>query len=181
MEAARVQLDAAIRLVFSGGEPVVARTLAGAASVIVHDICKARGTTEFWSQMVTSALGMSERDYFRIARRSANFFKHADDDPDSSLDFDPLDTDVAIFTTTLDLHGLRALSLAEIVFQRWYLCLDRGNRDSDSEVGTLIKDAFPGIERMRRDEQLAFGARELARAERDRWGGQLPMPARGWT
>jgi hypothetical protein len=90
-DAAKRQLEAAIRLWFFDGDPVSIHTLAAAAHQLVHDLGKARG-------MGTILRDLPDvRPEFKKEMRAAiasdeNFFKHADRDPEALLDFKPVTT-----------------------------------------------------------------------------------------
>jgi hypothetical protein len=90
-DAAKRQLEAAIRLWFFDGDPVSIHTLAAAAHQLVHDLGKARG-------IATTLRELSNvRPEFRKQMRAAiahdeNFFKHAERDPDALLEFKPITT-----------------------------------------------------------------------------------------
>jgi hypothetical protein len=88
LTAARRQLNTGIVLWFSEADPVSIHTLVAAAHEIIHAIFKRRGQEDLLFD------NLRVKDEHRNAwiasiRRNANFFKHADRDPDGVLDFDP--------------------------------------------------------------------------------------------
>ena len=82
LDAARRQLETAIRIYFSEGDPVATHTLAAAAHQLLADLSKARGSAPM---LTDSLLRMIRQDQVKQARdrfnAAANFFKHADRDP----------------------------------------------------------------------------------------------------
>jgi len=83
LEAAKRQLHMAIKLWFADADAVSVHTLACAAHQIVHDINSNRKGSDL---LLDSALIKDEfrRDYVNEMRKAMNFFKHADNDPDTN-------------------------------------------------------------------------------------------------
>jgi hypothetical protein len=89
IEAARRQLDTAIELWFMEKDEVSVHTLAYAAYQIIHDINVHRGTAHeglFETSMIKDEY---RSDWNKLVRKPANFFKHADNDPDGTVEFTP--------------------------------------------------------------------------------------------
>jgi hypothetical protein len=106
LDAARRQLHAAIREWFCGGDPVVIHTLACAAYEIIHDISLKRNPNR--SDLLFDSDHIKDeyrRDWKDLLRKPANFFKHADRDGDSVIEFNPKQSDGFI------LFSIRGVSL----------------------------------------------------------------------
>jgi len=88
MEAAQSQLNTAIRLFFSNEDPISAHTLAGAASVIIVDLIERKKPEEAWEKHAQDVCKISRKQYYEMARKAQNFFKHARSDSGKSFDFD---------------------------------------------------------------------------------------------
>src|SRR5882672_9854617 len=88
LDAARRQLDEAIRMFFERRDTVAIHTLASAASQVLADIGKNRGIYG-WTR--NKGIVKPERwDEFRaVITHFENFFKHADKDPNATCDFRP--------------------------------------------------------------------------------------------
>jgi hypothetical protein len=85
IDAARRQIDAAIRMLFDNGDPVAIHTLAAAGGRILRDLCGAKGTP--MHQMFKGVIRPDkEKEFWEAMNRPANFFKHADRDADEILD-----------------------------------------------------------------------------------------------
>lgn len=85
-EAARRQVDAAIRMLFRNEDPVAIYTLAGASLRILRDIAAKR--SDSYMHDITNLMvkpGM-EKEFWRQWHAPANFLKHADKDPDAILE-----------------------------------------------------------------------------------------------
>jgi hypothetical protein len=90
VEAARRQLDTAIELWFGEDDPVSVHTLAFAAYEVFHFVSEHRNPNRrdliFDTFMIKDEF---RRDWNRVIRSHANFFKHADRDPEEVVEFDP--------------------------------------------------------------------------------------------
>lgn len=92
VEAARRQLDTAIRLWFRGEDPVSVHTLACSAYQILNDICQSE-------ELLYNSLLIkddSRKEAIRILKLNCNFFKHANKDPDGVTEFNPASNEVFI-------------------------------------------------------------------------------------
>lgn len=91
LDAAKRQLETAIRLYFSEGDPVSIHTLAAAAYDVIHDITAKRGAEPML--LKDRMLDYVKPEYKKMLgeklNAAANFFKHADRDPEATLDFNP--------------------------------------------------------------------------------------------
>jgi hypothetical protein len=98
LDAARLQLDAAIEIYFVSENPVALHTLTAAAYNILRDIAIKEGSeypfikTTFISEYPESKHKML-RDFINGPE---NFFKHADRDPAGTITFDPELTEVLL-------------------------------------------------------------------------------------
>jgi len=105
IDAACRQLNTAILLWFSDGDPVAIHTLACSAHQIVHDINHKRGGLD----LIYDNLNFKDeyrREVIKHLKQAYNFFKHADTDPDASIEFDSKVTEWFILYTSLGLELL---------------------------------------------------------------------------
>jgi hypothetical protein len=124
IEAARRQLDTAIELWFMEKDEVSVHTLAYAAYQIIHDINAHRRTAH--EGLFETAMIKDEHraDWNKLVRKPANFFKHADNDPDGTVEFTPVSN---LMFLTYGVHGLGFLlqesggvsSPQERIFSLW--------------------------------------------------------------
>jgi len=88
LEAARRQLDTAIRLYFSNADPVSIHTLAAAALDLLKDLDEhGPKTGTFYDHLQTNVKPEYLQQARNIFRAPQNFFKHADADPEKVLEF----------------------------------------------------------------------------------------------
>lgn len=90
VQVAQTQLKTAIRLWFHDGDPVSIHTLAYAAYEIIHFVSKKRNRTK---QLIFDTLSVKEEyrsKWAKTIKEHANFFKHANNDADGTIDFNPV-------------------------------------------------------------------------------------------
>ena len=145
-DAAARQLQSAIRLFLADGDPVAVHTLASAAAQLTADLMKAKGGMSF----VRSAAMVKEdrrREVMKTMAAPENFFKHADRDPDESIEFNPETTEFFIFAALAELQALTGkLPQEGLIFQMWFLLTHEGML-LENESTRTIRD---GLERVRR-------------------------------
>jgi len=125
IDAARRQLATAIDLWFNDKDAVSIHSLAYAAYDVIHTLSKKHGrrqTLILDSDLVKDEHRKVSRD---AVRRTGNFFKHADHDPDATLEFQPDINEFFIFFAILgvELMGI-TLTNFERAFTVW-TCLQR--------------------------------------------------------
>jgi len=89
IEAAKRQLDCAIELWFTDQDPVAIQTLAAAAYQIIFDINEHRGNAH--QKLFNADIVKPEyrRMWNAMVRAPSNFLKHADKDPEGSIELIP--------------------------------------------------------------------------------------------
>ena len=86
IDAARRQLDSAIGLFFSQGDPIAVATLAYNALEISATLARQSGAFDWTTfEDVAQSLGTTGAEARRIVHHPRNFFKHADRDQDDVL------------------------------------------------------------------------------------------------
>ncbi len=90
-DAAKRQLESAIRLYFSQGDPVSIHTLTSAAYNIVRDINKKRAGKPLFAKerFLEYVKAGHEKEVRDLINTAENFFKHADRDCEATIDFNP--------------------------------------------------------------------------------------------
>jgi len=91
LDSTKRQLETAIRLYFSNGDPVSIHTLVSAAYNVIRDINANRGGQRLIlkEQFLDYIKDGHEKEIREKINEAENFFKHADRDPDSTIDFNP--------------------------------------------------------------------------------------------
>ena len=88
LEAARRQLETAIRLHFTSADPVSAHTLAGAAYGLVQGVNAKRGGARMLKDLWQLLDREGAEEFKRHINRAENFLKHSDRDPDAEYTID---------------------------------------------------------------------------------------------
>lgn len=95
LDAAKRQLETYIRLYFHSGDPVAMHTLAAASFGIISDLNKKRiGTPTLHDQIFENVKPEYKKMFRDKLNEAQNFFKHADRDHNSTLDFNPDSTEL---------------------------------------------------------------------------------------
>jgi hypothetical protein len=91
LDAAKRQLELAIRLFFNYDDVVAIHTLSSAARDLLSDLAAKQGVKSIvYSQMIEEVVKPEKQAEVRkIFNKAKNFFKHADKDPDALLKFNP--------------------------------------------------------------------------------------------
>ncbi|MDP1771626.1 MAG: hypothetical protein Q8L15_05025 [Methylobacter sp.] len=91
LDAAKRQLETVIRLYFAYGDPVAIHTLTSAAYNVIRDINKKRGGSPLIAKdgFLDYIKEGHEKEVRDLINAAENFFKHADRDYDSTIDFNP--------------------------------------------------------------------------------------------
>jgi hypothetical protein len=159
LDVAQREINTAARLLFDQGDPVAVSVLASAARGIVAALCEAKGLRTFIDDIQNEFPDMTKSELHKAANRSANFFKHADKDPEAVLDeFTPEDADAILFTAVYDLGTFCGGKFVEAqVFEGWYLYKYGAMEDLPSGLDEL----FPKLRELPREDQLALGKKVL--------------------
>lgn len=155
IDAARAQLKTAIELWFANGDHISIHTLACAAHQIIHDINTHKKGPDL---IFNSSIIKSERrkEWINSLKKEMNFFKHADTDPTTSIEFDP---EASEFFILMSIQGLQIFgfegNVAETAFFRWFML---HNPDLLTPQGQqFLIDSIPvGIDEIRHLDRREF-------------------------
>jgi len=165
-EVAVRQLDTAIKLLFNNGDPLSIRTLAGAAFNVLSDLADAKSKNSSWRARLISDSGMSRGEAIATLNNVQNFLKHANQDPDTALEFDEAENHDVLFVATLTCGDLNIpLSASIQAFQVWFIILYSERFTSNGQA--FIAERFPGpdIKTMSTSEKLQYGNSLIEDAE----------------
>jgi hypothetical protein len=145
LEAARRQLVTAIRLYFNNGDIVSMHTLAAAAFKITQNISDSSAEP---SDSVTAWVDKLVRpdykkEFWRKLHETANFFKHAEQDPEAIHEFYPEQTENILFFAVYQYRGLTGEWFPEIrLFSTWYMMQHPQAFNTPPEVVQLGRELF---------------------------------------
>ena len=123
LDVARSQLDEAIRLYFEKRDPVSIHTLVGAAHQIMRDVASSNGIEyKCIVENMQEKETITKKEWYRAVFQPRNFFKHANQDSNVILDFDPNENEVWLLDACV-LYGQVWNSTSKSVdaFWSWYL------------------------------------------------------------
>jgi hypothetical protein len=157
-DAASRQLDVAIGLLFTDGDPLAVRTLAGAAYGILADLVEGQKRGSSWRTKIIEDSGLSQKDAVQVLNAAQNYLKHADKDTNSTLSFDEEENDHLIFVASIECDSIgHPLSFSMQAFQIWYLALYPDKVGHDTQSVKTSKTIFPDLSGKSRPQQLALG------------------------
>ena len=161
LEAAQRQLNKAIRMLFAEDDPICTHTLAGASSILFTDLVAKLAPEHSWDRMAQedNKLGVSE--YFRIVRRSQNFLKHARDDHEDVLEFDPLETEAVLLLAVMNASEVAPMSYEAQVYQLWALAAQYPEEVADQSPFREAVAYFGDLRHVSRAARLAAGRKAL--------------------
>lgn len=163
LEAAKRQLNTAIRLLFVGEDAIAVHSLAVNAANLLSDLADHKPDITSWREMMREDQGMTSAQIKYVINRSWNFFKHADRNPNEKLEFDVKESEYIVFIATLECGELSETTTKMQVFQLWFLAAGRAQLDDDNEIQRFSKVLFPGLQQLPRETQLLVGAQVLAK------------------
>ena len=102
LQAAQIQLDKAIRMLFAEEEPICTHTIAGAASILFADLVMKIKPEYSWDKMAQADNNLEAKEYFRILRKTQNFLKHAHEDHEGVLEFDTRETEQILLLAVMN-------------------------------------------------------------------------------
>jgi hypothetical protein len=147
LDAAKRQLEMVIRLYFSNGELVSIHTLTAAAYNIIHDVNKKRGGTPMMvkDQIKDHVKPEYQKMVMDKINKAENFFKHADRDHKTTLDFNPGLSELLIYDACSQYRKLTGeLPPLFLIYQGWFMMNNSNLFDLPEEQKRLIaKSATP--------------------------------------
>lgn len=97
LEAARRQLETAIKLYFADGDEVSIHSLVAAAYALIRDINEYRGGEPMLKDLHCLLSPDLAREFKRYINRPENFLKHADTDPEGVGQLEPRWTEILLW------------------------------------------------------------------------------------
>jgi hypothetical protein len=126
LDAARRQIDFAIAQHFAEGDPFAIHTVVAAALGILRALAESRGDVHIHTSLKGIIRPGMETKFWGALNRASNFLKHADRDPEATLE----NVDEAVNEPTLHLACLYYLGLAGqasdamTVYIWWFVALN---------------------------------------------------------
>ena len=169
-QAAQRQADAAIRMLFSGEDPVAVHTLAMASFRVLRDLATHQGSNSFLKNTELLIRKGEEQRFWSGMHSFANFLKHADRDPDAikeNID-EKVNDAILLFVTELYSTLGNDLTPEMRALKYWFIGKNPHLITDDAESKFLkeIAETFsPDLQGLTRKEQLGKGAEYLTMAK----------------
>ena len=163
IEAAQRQINAGIRMLFRDDDPVAIHTVAMAGFRILRDLVKQEGLEHPIDSLIRPG---KEKEFWRRASSFANFFKHADNDPDDVSDGFSEEANESVLLIAATYYGLLGCQQTDEMqaLTAWYMAVHPGvlSKDVNPAIQVLVL-ASGEIRSLERAQQLKIGSTVLER------------------
>lgn len=169
LDAARHQLETAIRLLFEQADPVSVHTLAHASFGILKGIAEHRKEGRVLDVAKELASRGKNGEFWNGFNRTGNFFKHGDKDPDGVLSGTPEEENEALISLAVELYRNLACLVTPAIesFYLWWRCIHFKEIDDVKEPFiSWVTENAPRFHADERHELLALGHDLLLTLER---------------
>lgn len=165
LDAARRQLRTAARLFFDYGDVISIHTLAAAGYQILIDILHDQGRSTRLEQSMEDLIKPGFEALARkMLRKPQNFFKHAEEDPTGSIEFDAREPDFLLFACGEVYHTLTGRHLRELWAFLWWFTLEYPDIVKPGAFRDGLEEALKT--QIHRDRRMFFAAfRQHARQD----------------
>ena len=148
LDAARRQLETAVRLYFSEADAVSIHTLVSAAYQVLSDVNKAHGGEPMLKEQIPTWVSPdATAESKRLLNEAANFFKHADRDHDEVLEFAEGPTGLLLYDAVRKYRELTGENVPVLaVYDVWFWLGPGSHLVADAERGRTLADlreSFP--------------------------------------
>jgi hypothetical protein len=175
LEAARRNVDAAIRMLFSGEDPLPVHLVVAAAFRVLHELAQTSRAVPPNDQIKKFLRPEGEEVFYRALQDAATFIKHAEQDPRAILqEFTEERNDFEIAISCLYLECLEAKASHEVqAFLWWFATMYPYVMKADLVFkASLAKEDFEWLRAAPRGKQLQFGDTILRLVRRNRLTAQ---------
>lgn len=175
MDAARRQIDAAIRMTFADEDPVAILSVISAGNRIVRDLCVKRGNIESYLRFTDWIRPGFENKFWNAFNASANFIKHADQDSDAIFELEDESSDFLIVFASKWYRDLGNAATPEMnTFVTWWAAQNDNLVNPDvislfeqAGIGTAFAELKRVMSVFNRKDRLKAGGILLSGDKRD--------------
>ena len=135
LDAARRNLDMAIRLLFEQADAVPVHTLAHASFGVLKGVAAHRGQTRILEAAKEISPNGEDKLFWKSFNQTGNFLKHGDNDPEGVLSGTPEEENEAVISLAVELYrDLNGEITPEInAFYLWWRCIHFADVDCFTE------------------------------------------------
>ena len=171
IDVAEAHLITAVRNTFTGQHPASVYLLAASAREILTQIGHKLGVRTVLHGAAEDT-GKKLRRIIEAAHQYANFLKHADEDPDGVLDFDPVEADQVLFIACHDFARIAKGQPIELqVYEAWWFATAHAKvSEAPLRAQPIIRNCirhFKGVRRADRTGRIDIGRIALEKASLD--------------
>lgn len=159
LDVAKQQIDAAIRLHFSGEDIVVVHTIAASANQILRDIAENKKNSQWHNEINEIIQPNMKSKIWGLMNKPFNFLKHADKDSDEILEIEENINDHTIISCCCYSVTLGLPITNEIAgFTRWYAIMYPHTLLDISNIKPFVSsNNFDCFRNLTRIEKLNYG------------------------
>ncbi len=139
--ACRRQIRAAIRMLFCDEDALAVHTIIGAVDGLLVDLAGEEGVELEMEEMWRLAAPLhNQGERLKLERQAQNFLKHANKDPQGSIDFDPVVNELRLFFVC-EHYGQVFPSSDSLVrlYRTWFMYKRNPQIDPNSAFGAAIR------------------------------------------
>jgi hypothetical protein len=158
LDAARRQIDAAVRMTFAGEDPVAIHSVAVTGNCIVRELCEQRGNVESYLWFTDWIVPEHAGKFWRQFNALANFVKHSESDADGIWQLDEEETDFLILASAKLYRDLGNLYSDEMIVFGWWWALQHSN--------ALKQEVLSEFEGVSKTADITFTLRQMQHGTR---------------
>lgn len=133
-----------------------------AAANVFADVAEHKNDGVSWRTHARDDSGFSMKKLKALIHDEWNFFKHADREPEATLNFNELLSEDFMFMAVLDCGDLQATTCPMQAFQLWYIAAHPERFSTDEPVFADAMKSLPSLPELTRQQQLQRGAHFLS-------------------
>lgn len=179
IDAARRLIDAAIRMLLAQEDPLAVYAIAQSGFNILRDLCEKNNGQGFYKELTANIRPGMEKKFWKELNKTWNFLKHADRDPDSSLENVSEELNEAtLFMATQLYNDLGQKLTIEMWVVLFFVSAQHPDFILDSNPFKSFFQNLAEVRRMPRHEQLQYFNALLKLARSQSWGTSATAGAR---
>ena len=164
-DAAKRQINFAVRQLFAKEDPIAIHTVAAAGFKILKDLADKKASCDMHEALKAILKQGMEKEFWAAFNKPANFLKHADIDPDEIYaDFKETYNDFIIFMACAYYQELgNELTYEMELFWKWMIAMrPEVIKDDEPVKALMLTPQMAQLRQQPRSEQLEFGQFLLA-------------------
>jgi hypothetical protein len=158
LDAARRQIDAAVRMTFAGEDPVSIHSVAAAGTRIIRELCEQRGNVESYLRFTDWITPARAGKFWHQFNASANFVKHVENNADGICQLDEEEIDFLILAGAKLYRDLGNSYSDEMIVFGWWWALQHSD--------ALTQEVLSEFEEVNKTADLTLALRQMQHGTR---------------